>query len=217
LPPIVSIVGHSRAGKTTLVEKLVRELVSRGYKLATIKHAQKATFNFKGKDSWRHFEAGSAAAALSIPGRLVLQKPSSRELTLAEINRFFGEDYDLILTEGFKRLSAPKIEVHRRETGPPLKGLTRLLAVATDEQLATNNRQYSLDDIGGLADLLENGFIKKQAERLSLYVNGKPAALSTFPRKVITSIILAVATSLKGVKEINGLDISLRRKHQSGK
>ena len=211
MPPIISIVGRSRVGKTTLIEKLIRELGSRGYQVATIKHAQEATFDAPGKDSWRHIEAGSAAVALSTPDRLVLIKPHSKEPTIDEISHFFGEEYDLILTEGFKRASAPKIEVHRREVGPPLSGLTRLLAIATDERLDARARQFSLDDVGGLADLLETGFIRPQAERISLYVNGNPVALTAFPRKIITGIILAVVSSLKGTGEIRGLDVRLRR------
>lgn len=212
MPPIVSIVGRSRAGKTTLIEKLVRELSARGYQVATIKHAHETTVDTPGKDSWRHFEAGSAAAALSTPDRLVLVKSCPRELPVADIGHFFGEDYDLILTEGFKRARLPKIEVQRREVGPPLCGLTRRLAIVTDEKLETRTRQFTLDDIGGLADLLENGFIRPQAERISLYVNGRPVLLTAFPRRIITSIILAVVSSLKGAAEIRGLDISLRRK-----
>ena len=46
MPPIVSIIGKSKSGKTTLVEKLVRELKSRGYRVATIKHTnQKLPFD----------------------------------------------------------------------------------------------------------------------------------------------------------------------------
>ncbi|MEK7750140.1 MAG: molybdopterin-guanine dinucleotide biosynthesis protein MobB, partial [Planctomycetota bacterium] len=37
--PVISIVGRSNSGKTTLIVKLVKELKSRGYKVATIKHS----------------------------------------------------------------------------------------------------------------------------------------------------------------------------------
>ena len=64
MPPIVSIVGRSKSGKTTLIEKLVAELKERGYRVATIKHAREINFE-PGKDSWRHLEAGSQATAVS--------------------------------------------------------------------------------------------------------------------------------------------------------
>ena len=57
-PPVFTVVGHSGSGKTTLVEKLLRELSSRGLRVATIKHAH---HNFDvdkpGKDSYRHRKA----------------------------------------------------------------------------------------------------------------------------------------------------------------
>ena len=76
MPPIVSIVGKSEAGKTTLIQKLIQELKSRGYRVATIKHVpQDLVFDERGKDSWRHVEAGSEITAISSPDKLVLIKP----------------------------------------------------------------------------------------------------------------------------------------------
>lgn len=216
MPPVVSIVGRSKVGKTTLIEKLVSELAGRGYRVATIKHAQEASFDTPGKDSWRHIQAGSAATALASPGQLVLIEPRSGELSAADIERFFGEDYDIILTEGFKQADAPKIEVHRRGSGELLTGLSRLIAIATDEHLDTRARQFSLDDAKGMADFLENGFLKPQAERIVLYINGEPVVLTAFPRKIFTSILLGLVASLKGIGVIKSLDISLRRKPDEG-
>ena len=39
MPPVVSIVGESKSGKTAVIERLVQELKYRGYRVATIKHA----------------------------------------------------------------------------------------------------------------------------------------------------------------------------------
>ncbi len=68
--PIVSIIGSSNSGKTTVIEKLIQELKSRGYRVATIKHTpQEVFFDEVGKDSWRHIQAGSEATILSSPDR----------------------------------------------------------------------------------------------------------------------------------------------------
>ena len=200
MPAIVSIVGNSKSGKTTLIEKLLGELKSRGYQVATIKHTlEGVTFDEPGKDSWRHIQAGSEATAIISQDRLVLIRPVAPDITLGEMAQLFAEDYDIILAEGFKQADTAKIEVHRREAGPPLSDIKRLIAIASDEPLETKTRQFSLDDIKGLADLLEEGFIKPQAERLSLYVNGAPITLTTFPKQFIYSVLLAMVSSLKGV------------------
>ncbi len=213
MTPIVSIIGNSKSGKTTLIEKLVGELKSRGYRVATIKHApQGITIDQPERDSWRHIQAGSEATVISSRGKLVLIKPTASDATLDEIAPLFGEDYDIILSEGFKQDNAPKIEVHRRETGAPLSNIKGLIAIATDEPLETKTRQFSLNDIKDLADLLEEGFIKPQGERLSLYVNDASIPLSSFPRDFITNVLQAIASSLKGVGEIKSLKIFLKKR-----
>ena len=168
-------------------------------------------FNDQGKDTWRHLNAGSEATAGSSPEGMVLVKPVKQDLPLDEVARFLGEDYDIILAEGFKQGSAPKIEVHRREVGPPLSAVRKRIAIVTDEMLEINTRQFSLSDIKGIADLVEKGFIQPQRERISLYVNNVPIPLTAFPRKLITNVILAMVSSLKGVGEVSRIDLFLRK------
>ena len=213
MPSIVSIVGISKSGKTTLIEKLIRELKSRNYRVATVKHtAEEATLDTPGKDTWRHLQAGSEATVLGSEKGIVLIKPVTSETILDEIARLLGEDYDIILAEGFKQSDAPKIEVHRKAVGPPLKDLKKLIAIATDEPLETKTRQFSLDDIKGLADLLEEGFIRPGGDRLSLYVNDAPIPLSSFPREFVTNVLLAMVNSLKGVGKISSLKLFFRKR-----
>jgi len=161
MPPIISVIGQSKAGKTTLIEKLISELKSRGYRIGTIKHsAHRLSFDKPDKDSWRHIQAGSAATAIASPDQIVLMKPVTEEPELNQIARLFDEDFDIILAEGFKQSNTPKLEVHRQATGPPLSEINNLIAIATDEPLETKTRQFSLHDIKGIANFLENSFIK---------------------------------------------------------
>jgi molybdopterin-guanine dinucleotide biosynthesis protein B len=212
MPPVVSIVGKSKSGKTTLIEKLVQELKSRGYRVATIKHIpQGVNFDEPGKDSWRHIQAGSEATALSSPDKIVLVKPVAQEATIDEVAGLLGEDYNIILAEGFKRGGAPKIEVHRKDGGALIEGLKKLIAIVTDEPLESRARQFSPEDTGALADLLEKGFIKPQKERISLYVNNIPITLTLFPRQIMTNVVLALASCLKGVGEIRNLKIFVKK------
>lgn len=213
MPSVVSIVGKSRSGKTSVIERLIGELRSRAYHVATIKHApQGASFDAPGKDSWRHIEAGSETVVVSSQDNLVLIKPVSEDTAVEEILRLLGEDYDIILAEGFKQGSVPKIEVHRRDVGVPLKDIKKLIAIVTDEPLKTKVRQFSFEDNKGLADLLERGFIKPQKERISLYVNNTPVPLTTFPKQIIKNVLVAMVSCLKGVKEVTSLQIFLRKR-----
>ncbi|MAF85076.1 MAG: molybdopterin-guanine dinucleotide biosynthesis protein B [Dehalococcoidales bacterium] len=213
MSPIVSIVGKSKSGKTTLIENLIEELKSRGYRVATIKHAPEGmTFEVPDKDNWRHIQAGSEATAISSSDKIVLIKPIDQDATLDEAASLFGDDYDIILTEGFKKGNAPKIEVHRKECGPLFDKLRKRIAVVADEPLEVKIRQFSSQDIKGLADLLEKGFIKPQRERTSLYINNTPVPLNSFAKSIITTAILAMVSSLKGVGEVKSLKFLVRRK-----
>ena len=160
--PIVAIVGRSNSGKTTIVEKLIPELKSRGYRVAAIKHSHHSLkFDEPGKDSWRYAQAGSDAVAIASPDKVVLIKPNRGDLGIEQVARLLGDDYDIVLAEGFKQSKVPKIEVHRQEIGPLLSSLTNLIAIVTDEPLDTPVRQFSLDDIRGLADFLETTFLRE--------------------------------------------------------
>lgn len=165
MPPILSVVGQSKSGKTTLIEKLILELKSRGYRIGTVKHsAHRLSFDKPDKDSWRHIQAGSAATVIASPDQVMLIKQITEEPDLNELASLLGKDYDIIITEGFKQSSAPKLEVHRQATGPLLSNLNNLIAIATDKPLETRTRQFSLQDIKGIADLLENDFMNSKSK-----------------------------------------------------
>jgi molybdopterin-guanine dinucleotide biosynthesis protein MobB len=161
MPPLVSIVGNSGTGKTTLIVKLVRELTGRGYRIATIKDTHHhLEFDRPGKDSRQHLEAGSRATAINTPDRLVIIRPTEIPMSPHQIAACLGDDFDLIITEGFKHSDAPKIEVCRREIGPPLRDLSRRIAVVTDDTIEPGTTRFSPGDIVGLADFLEREFIR---------------------------------------------------------
>ena len=215
MPPIVSIVGRSKSGKTTLIEKLIVELKSRGYRVATAKHTHRdMTLPESDKDSDRHLKAGSEASLIVDPHGLMMIRPLQKELNLAQIAQIFGEDYDLILTEGYKQDDAPKIEVHRKDNAPPLTDVKKLFAVVTDEPLDTKVRQFVLDDIKPIADLLETGFIKPNRERFTLLVNDVPIVLNAFTGEIVENVVLAMANNLKGVGKIGSLKIFLKKENK---
>ena len=212
MPPVVSIVGRSKSGKTTLIEKLIVELKARGYHIATAKHTHRDMTTLESdKDSDRHLKAGSEASMIIDPHGLMMIKPLQNDISIEQVAQLIGEDYDLILTEGFKEDDAPKIEVHRKENAPPLEGVKKIFAIATNEPLDTKTRQFSLEDVKGIADLVEDGFIKPQQERYTLLVNNTPIALNAFTKEFIVNIQLAMAHGLKGVDKIKTMKIFLKK------
>jgi len=158
--PVISIVGKSDAGKTTLLEKLVRELKARGYRVATVKHdAHSFEIDRPGKDTWRHAQAGSDHVVIASPNRIAHIQRLERELTLPEIVATI-HDADIVLTEGYKRGPAPKIEVSRAEKGRELLcARDELVALAADQPFDMDVPQFGLDDAAGLVDLIERRFL----------------------------------------------------------
>jgi len=159
-PPIVSIVGKSDAGKTTLLEKLIPELKRRGYRVAVVKHdAHSFEIDQPGKDSWRHRQAGADVVVISSKDKLALIKRVDQELPLSTIATMLT-DVDLILTEGYKRGPAPKVEISRRALSSELLCTAdELVAIVSDQTFNLPVPQFGLDDVIGLANLLEERFL----------------------------------------------------------
>lgn len=161
-PPIVSVVGKSDSGKTTLLEGLIRELKRRGYRVGTIKHdAHSFEIDHPGTDTWRHAQAGSDHVVISSPQRVASIRRVEQELTLDELAEAMT-DVDIILTEGYRRGSAPKIEVSRKARSRTLLcSADELIAVAADYPVEMDVPQFSLDDYEGLVDRIERLFLSK--------------------------------------------------------
>jgi molybdopterin-guanine dinucleotide biosynthesis protein MobB len=167
-PPVVSIVAKSGTGKTTLLEKLIAEMKSRGYRVGAVKHdAHSFSIDHEGKDSWRLTQAGADTMLITSPAQIAMVKKNHRdeEIPLAESIATYFDDVDIVLTEGFKRSTMPKIEVHRRERSHKLlcRGEEHdlsLFAVASDEPLELDVPVFDINDAKGLCNLIENRFLQ---------------------------------------------------------
>ena len=160
MPQIISIVGRSQSGKTTLIEKLIPELKRRGYKIGTIKHSHHVfDFDKSGKDSWRHKDAGADTVIISSPGKFAMVKNDDQG-TLDGLVKFF-DDMDLVITEGYKKEKKPKIEVVRaaRHTNVLLRADRHLVAVVSDIDFKLKIPVFDLENIEGLADFIENNYL----------------------------------------------------------
>lgn len=152
--PVVSIVGKSGVGKTTLLEKIIPELKHRGYRVAIIKHHAHPGFKIDqpGKDTWRYAQAGCDHIVLAAPDKIAIIHSLDSELTLDEITSSITE-VDIILTEGYKRAGKPAIEVVRKQVGKDLLcSSDQLSAVVSDHEVNVQVPVFALDDIAPLVD-----------------------------------------------------------------
>lgn len=155
---VISVVGSSsNVGKTTLIENLIKELKSRGHNIGTIKHSCHGfDIDKKGKDTYRHSEAGATTVVLSSKNKLAIIKEVEEELSLNKIIEMMKEK-DIILVEGYKKSNLRKIEVFRCDTcSKIISPKDLLIAVASDIELQIENvAVLRQDDYKSLADLIE--------------------------------------------------------------
>lgn len=153
---VFGVVGWKNAGKTTLMERLVAEITGAGVTVSTVKHAHHAfDVDHEGKDSWRHREAGAREVLICSGGRWALMHElrGAAEPPLETLLTKLSP-VDLVLVEGYKRDSHPKIEAHRLATGAPLIALEdpTVRAVAADGPLdGLRVPLLDLDDIPAIA------------------------------------------------------------------
>ena len=155
---VYGVTGWKNAGKTGLMERLVTEITARGLTVSTVKHAH---HNFDvdqpGRDSYRHRAAGACEVLLASGTRIAIMQelrgapePELSDL-LARLN-----PVDLVLIEGYKRGSHPKVEAHRKDAGNPLiaPGDPTIRAIAADCALEVDRPVLDLDDTAAIADFI---------------------------------------------------------------
>ncbi|MBI5118536.1 molybdopterin-guanine dinucleotide biosynthesis protein B [Candidatus Poribacteria bacterium] len=163
MPPIVLIVGKSDSGKTTLIEKLLPILKQRGYRIGTVKHdVHGFEMDREGKDTYRHFHSGADAVLISSPNKMALIKRYEQQPSLDELVSRFYPDMDLVITEGFKRLDKPKIEVFRSAVHeqPLCTSADNRIALVTDASVEVDCPRFDINDIEAIANFIENRFLK---------------------------------------------------------
>ena len=156
---IIGLAGWSGSGKTTLITKLIPRLIGRGVKVSTLKHAHHGfDLDQPGKDLFFHRAAGATEVIISSARRWAILH-ELREEPEWDLRALVAKmsPVDLVLVEGFKRDTFPKLEIHRAENGKPLihPEDPHIVAIAADTALPQAKVPViDLNDIEAIADLL---------------------------------------------------------------
>ncbi|MBX7321711.1 molybdopterin-guanine dinucleotide biosynthesis protein B [Clostridium chauvoei] len=155
---VINIIGvGSNVGKTILMEGLIKEIKARGFSVGTIKHdVNNFDIDKKGKDTYRHREAGSETVIISSKNRLAVIKEIKEEATLDKLIEI-AKDKDFILIEGYKNSNLRKIEVFREDiTAEIITPKEKLIAIASNVKLSYFDIPViKKDNFKELVDLIE--------------------------------------------------------------
>ena len=138
------------------MEGLIKELKNRGLSIATIKHdVHGFDIDKKGKDTYKHREAGSETVIISSPKRFAMIKEVKEEVDLKDLINL-AKDKDIILVEGYKNSSLRKIEVYRKGFSDKIiSSKEKLIAIASDDDLDIDDiLVIKKDDFKKLVDLI---------------------------------------------------------------
>ncbi|MBU5312996.1 molybdopterin-guanine dinucleotide biosynthesis protein B [Tissierella carlieri] len=161
--PVFSIIGSkSNTGKTTILCKIIKELKNRGYRVATIKHhIGDFEIDHPEKDTWKHSQAGSDIVVISSPVKIAKIEKVQEEYRLDDIISKI-QNVDIIITEGYKKESKPKLEVIRKKISPNLISKeSELFGIVTDFPLENQIPQFNFEQVREIVNLIEEKFLKK--------------------------------------------------------
>jgi len=163
LPSFFGLAGWSGSGKTTLCTKLIENFTKIGIKVGTLKHAHhRFELDKPGKDSFNLRQAGARPMIISSKERfaLIQENDGNEEKSLFQMLEIFAKDpinqCDIIIVEGYKNESIPKIEVYRPAIHKPLlyKEDNNIFAIASDIKIESSIPSFDLNNINSISDFI---------------------------------------------------------------
>ncbi len=146
-PLIISVTGWSGSGKTTFCERLISELLERGFRVSAAKNSHRSLETDKaGSDSRRFFEAGAESVCLNAENSMTIfyKKPLGSDDLLAAL--FANADF--IVAEGFRTENSFNIEITGQIEKPELmknQPSDSDLIIYADEDFAAELQKYAGD------------------------------------------------------------------------
>ena len=217
---IVAVVGSSNSGKTTAIEAIIKGLTKKGYTVASAKHISEPEFTLdkQGKDTWRHAKAGASTVLSVAPNELVtIKKVGTKKYALTQLIAEFPEEVDIIIIEGFKSLvgedmTIPKIVATKAldETSEALERYKNIIAFVghiPDQNVETEIPFVdTLKEPEKLVELVNKKVAvlverkQKREEKITIEIDEQILPLGGFVQDIIRNAVLAMVSSLKGVK-----------------
>ena len=215
MPPVLCVVGRPGSGSQAVVEGLVRELTTKGVRVATAVEATEAPVLAPlSKAAADYMAAGSEMTVVRAPGSVASIRRVDDEPSLDELVWEMRDDYDLVLADGFHRSSYLKLEVHRAGDGDDmLCHKNELLAIAGDKPANVDVPAFAADDFARMADLVRRRFLTQEpGEDATLFIDGVRLPLALFVRKIVASTVLGMVRPLKGVDDPKSVVVAVRRR-----
>ena len=217
---IVAIVGSSNSGKTTALEAIVKGLTKKGFRVASAKRIPEPEFTIdaEGKDTWRHAKAGASTILSIAPKELtIIKKVDTQKYTLEQLITEIPDANDIIIVEGFKTLvgediTIPKIVATKKddEVLTALKRYKNIIAFIghiPDQKLETEIPFVNvISETEKLVELVNKKVAvlverkRKREEKMIIQVGEQILPLGNFVQDIIRNTVLAMVSSLKGVK-----------------
>jgi molybdopterin-guanine dinucleotide biosynthesis protein B len=217
---LVAVVGSSESGKTTAIEALIKGLTKQGYTVASAKRIPEPEFTIdtEGKDTWRHAKAGASTVLSVAPKELaVIKKVETKKCTLEQIVAEIPDETDIIIIEGFKSLvgqdmTIPKIVATKtgQEISEALERYKNIIAFIghiPDQKTETEIPFIdALKEPEKLVELVNSKVAvlverkRTREEKITIQVNEQTLPLGDFVQDIVRNSVLAMVSSLKGVK-----------------
>ncbi len=152
LPVCFCVSAVKDSGKTGLIVKLINEFIREGYRVGVIKHdGHDYVMDRPGTDTSRFAAAGAVFSGIFSDVKASVCLAGKR--TLEEMIALAKEQCDIVMIEGAKASSYPKIEVVRGAVSDALVcDEATLICVATDilSEDSVSCPVYGLDDVEGI-------------------------------------------------------------------
>ena len=151
---VCGLVGLKNSGKTYIAQKLINYFVSLDYKIATIKHAHhEFDIDQQGTDSFLHRKSGSTEVIVSSSKRWakIVELKNEKEKKLKDLLADLNSP-DIVIVEGFKNDSHPKIEIIKENSNEFLyPKLDNIVGIISDKKIKTTIPQFQKKDIINIA------------------------------------------------------------------